>query len=1039
MADKKYDLFLSYNREDGEYVEGLVDLLQTSGLQVWFDRRNAAGQTWAIALTGAIESSAAIGVCVGAGDWPRREWESARAQGLRCIPILLPEARGVPSEIAECQALDFRPQSRGQLFDAVHALVRSFGREAKPDTTTSQFENHLPAPIRRFLSNLGTSKSDTSSSATAPAMASAGRDPQSDLQTARDILRGQTAAIPVIADLAVRLKREKHFDYARRLLARARSSPADIPADLRLYLGQQQALCTYKDTHLPVDKRYQDALTILNEVDDLRSTKNQETLGLAGAIYKGRWESFGQKPDLERSMDYYLRGYMEGVRQDLGYTGINAAFVLDLLASQEAEQASTAGNIPATAAQRRSQAKTIREELVTVLAPLADDPAEPQLATDWWFLATVAEAYFGLEDYDKAREWILRARAQAKPADWELESTLRQLARLARLHAVAGQMVDEDIESSPGWQVLAAIAGPGGASGVRGALIGRVGLALSGGGFRASLYHIGVLAKLAELDVLRHVEALSCVSGGSIVGAYYYLEVQQLLQTKRDSEITREDYIAIVRRMQADFLAGVQTNIRTRVIANAWVNLKMAFWPGYSRTEYVGELYEKNIYSRAGDRKARRFMTDLLVHPLGEPDDFQPEAHNWRRATKVPLLVLNATTLNTGHNWQFTATWMGEPTAGIDSEIDANYRLRRMYYSEAPEPYRLYSLGQAVAASSCVPGIFEPINLPDLYPDIDVRLVDGGVQDNQGIGALLDQGCTVLLVSDASGQMESQNRPGNGIFSSLTRASSILSTRVRAAEYEDIAARRRSSLLRGLMFIHLKKGLDVLPVNWINCEDPAPIALENHPLTPYGIRKDVQERIAAIRTDLDSFHDVEAYALMTSGYRMAEYEFPRSIKGFPRTTPVSLAWPFLAVEQPLKTAAGIDRAHRDLMELLKAANFMAFKIWKLSPVLRLLGWTLIIAALVGLIWTTIWGPEFTLLTLRMVLVTGLAAAAGSIVGKNMIRVVRFRDTLKQIAGGLALCFCGWLIGGIHLAVFDKMYLRRGSIEALLHKLPAKNG
>ena len=144
--------------------------------------------------------------------------------------------------------------------------------------------------------------------------------------------------------------------------------------------------------------------------------------------------------------------------------------------------------------------------------------------------------------------------------------------------------------------------------------------------------------------------------------------------------------------------------------------------------------------------------------------------------------MLNATTLNTGHNWQFTATWMGEPTAGIDSEVDANYRLRRMYYDEAPEAYRRYPLGQAVAASSCVPGIFEPINLPKLYPGIDVRLVDGGVQDNQGIGALLDEGCTVLLVSDASGQMESQPRPGTGIFSSLKRANSILQARVREAE-----------------------------------------------------------------------------------------------------------------------------------------------------------------------------------------------------------------------------------------------------------------
>ena len=42
---------------------------------------------------------------------------------------------------------------------------------------------------------------------------------------------------------------------------------------------------------------------------------------------------------------------------------------------------------------------------------------------------------------------------------------------------------------------------------------GKVGLALSGGGFRASLFHIGVLARLAECNVLRRVEVLSCVSG----------------------------------------------------------------------------------------------------------------------------------------------------------------------------------------------------------------------------------------------------------------------------------------------------------------------------------------------------------------------------------------------------------------------------------------------------------------------------------------------------------------------------------------------
>ena len=53
----------------------------------------------------------------------------------------------------------------------------------------------------------------------------------------------------------------------------------------------------------------------------------------------------------------------------------------------------------------------------------------------------------------------------------------------------------------------------------------KLGLALSGGGFRASYFHIGVLAQMAEQGLLRHVEVISTVSGGSIIGALYYLHV----------------------------------------------------------------------------------------------------------------------------------------------------------------------------------------------------------------------------------------------------------------------------------------------------------------------------------------------------------------------------------------------------------------------------------------------------------------------------------------------------------------------------------
>jgi NTE family protein len=42
----------------------------------------------------------------------------------------------------------------------------------------------------------------------------------------------------------------------------------------------------------------------------------------------------------------------------------------------------------------------------------------------------------------------------------------------------------------------------------------RLGLALSGDGFRASFFHIGVLARPAEVELLREIEAISTVSGG---------------------------------------------------------------------------------------------------------------------------------------------------------------------------------------------------------------------------------------------------------------------------------------------------------------------------------------------------------------------------------------------------------------------------------------------------------------------------------------------------------------------------------------------
>src|ERR1044071_9116910 len=81
----------------------------------------------------------------------------------------------------------------------------------------------------------------------------------------------------------------------------------------------------------------------------------------------------------------------------------------------------------------------------------------------------------------------------------------------------------------------------------------KLGLALSGGGHRAAFFHIGVLAKLAELGLLRPVQVISTVSGGSIIGALYYLHVKNLLESKADSEITDADYVQVVRAVEREY------------------------------------------------------------------------------------------------------------------------------------------------------------------------------------------------------------------------------------------------------------------------------------------------------------------------------------------------------------------------------------------------------------------------------------------------------------------------------------------------------
>src|SRR5262249_34361105 len=123
----------------------------------------------------------------------------------------------------------------------------------------------------------------------------------------------QVTGFDEVLKLAEDLKNDRAFRQARMLYARLRELySVQIDEPMRIRLGQRQALCTYKDSQLPTTARLDSALKILDDADPLLATRSAETLGLAGAIYKRKWQYEALVKHLERSLAYYMRGFQDG-------------------------------------------------------------------------------------------------------------------------------------------------------------------------------------------------------------------------------------------------------------------------------------------------------------------------------------------------------------------------------------------------------------------------------------------------------------------------------------------------------------------------------------------------------------------------------------------------------------------------------------------------------------------------------------------------------------------------------------------------------
>lgn len=588
----------------------------------------------------------------------------------------------------------------------------------------------------------------------------------------------------------------------------------------------------------------------------------------------------------------------------------------------------------------------------------------------------------------------------------------------------------------------------------------KLGLALSGGGFRASLFHIGVLARLAELGLLWQVQILSTVSGGSIIGAYYYLKVKELLEGGRTGPDGRpvppspQAYIDIVAEIEVDFLRAVQTNIRTQTLLDPIKNGRMAFSDDYSRSDRIAELYQQHFYTPLWTGADRRvLLKDLKIRPGGQ-DVTSVEAYNAANEFKIPVLTLNATTLNTGHAWRFTASYVGE-FPRHDPTLDTTVALGCFRFDgarsapDAPGAEALkkrqdkldsLTLADAVAASACVPGIFTPLAIHDLCwnsrgEEIVVELVDGGVFDNQGVDALLElpagqKPCTHVICSDASGQIEDLRAPASRAIAVAGRAQDVLMTRVREEVFRGLNADERAANgLKAFSFCHLR---EVAPTVDGSAYPQLPGPVDR--TDPAKMDGHVY-RLSNLRTDLDSFTDIEAHSLMYHGYCLSDFKLASPADGL--NAKPGHDWAFLNIRSlierdPNKLAIHLGVGKQKLFKIFRLGDPVAWAYGIVAAVVAFLfGW--FVHSLLVLI-----PPSLAATALEL---AGLVAALAWLAVKleDSIPVKGLLDKIRDLRRGerwylttLPAVLFGWIGSAVALAqlrLFDPRFLAAGAITS----------
>ena len=260
-------------------------------------------------------------------------------------------------------------------------------------------------------------------------------------------------------------------------------------------------------------------------------------------------------------------------------------------------------------------------------------------------------------------------------------------------------------------------------------------LCLSGGGYRAMLFHAGTLWRLNEIGLLPELDRISSVSGGSITAAVLGAGWADLQWNEKTGSATNLDKVVIEPILR---LAGKTIDAKT--ILRGLVSRD-------SIAEKVAKSYRKHLFGS-------KTLQDL-------PDR--------------PRFVINATNVQSGVLWRFSKPYMGD------------YRVGRIFEPDL-------ELAFAVAASSAFPPVLSPLVLrfePGQFrrdetaslqqPPYTTRvfLTDGGVYDNLGLETAWKRHQRIL-VSDGGGLMQPQPTPKSNWGQHSLRVFAVINGQVRS-------------------------------------------------------------------------------------------------------------------------------------------------------------------------------------------------------------------------------------------------------------------